>query len=129
MSDWQNLIVSWVLISCGIAIALPLDGNWQIVTIGVFGSLGNVFRMQAVKERTGSIFDYIEMFPYLKWFTVIYFLIASVLSLYFMNELSDLLQESNIFMVLLVLFFPMFVIWIHEDINLPTYNNSTADDF
>ena len=118
MSDRQNLIVSWVLISCGIAIALPLDGNWQIVTIGVFGSLGNVFRMQAVKERTGSIFDYIEMFPYLKWFTVIYFLIASVLSLYFMNELSDLLQESNIFMVLLVLFFPMFVIWIHEDINL-----------
>lgn len=113
-----NIVLSWVIFTSGMVIASLLEGNWPFVAIGIFGWLGNSFRGQLPKQKPERLGEYLERHPFLKWFTVIYLLIISVLSLNYIGELSDLITDTNVALIVLVIFFPFFLLWANEDYTL-----------
>ena len=118
----RNLIISWVVFASGLAIASFLEGNWPFIAIGISGWLGNHFRAQIPKQKPERLGEYLERYPRLKWFTVIYLLIMAGLSLNYIGEFSEISLKTNPALLMLVLFFPFLILWLKQDYTI--YVNS-----
>ena len=118
----KNLVTSWLILTWGMVFASFLDGNWQMLVMGAVGGVSGYYRVRLPKRSPARLGDYLNSHPILKWFTILYLLIMAGLSLRYMGELSEILMSVNLALLVLILFFPFFVLWLKQDFTLYVNN-------
>ena len=117
----RYLVFSWVLFITGLILASQFDDNWPMIIIGIFGAAASFIRSLIPKEESFRLGEFLNQHQTLKWLTVFYLLIVAGFALKYMDELSELLTNTNV-ALLLLMFFPVFIIWAMRDYTL--YVNS-----
>lgn len=121
----KNLVLSWATFILGVTVAILIDSVWSMLTFGLFTAFSGIYRARLPKQTPARLGEQLEKHPKLKWFTVIYILVVAGLSLNYIGELSEIHMKTNSFLLMLVLFFPIFILWLKEDCTL--YVNSKKE--
>jgi len=116
-----NLIISWILVLIAFISASTLNYEMGVIAIGVFGGGAGYYRNK-IKDDKPSLDELLGFIPLWKWFSVVYMLALSALSLHFISELSEALTVVNPVIVMAIIFFPILVPWIRYEYLL--YNKS-----
>ena len=110
----RNLLISWVLFLIAFISASILNYEMGIIAIGVFGGGAGYYRNK-IKDDKPSLDELVGFIPLWKWFSVVYMLVLSALSLHYLSELSAALTVVNPVIVMVITFFPILVPWIRYE--------------
>ena len=112
-----NLLTSWILVFIAFISASVLNYELGTIALGVFGGGAGYYRNK-IKDDKPTLEELVGFSPVWKWFSVVYMLGLSALSLHFLSELSEALTVVNPIIFVAVTFFPILVPWMRYEYSL-----------